>query len=342
MPIRDHIIQVVRGNDLSQAEAADTMEEIMTGAATPAQIAAFLTALHLKGETEAEIAGMAHVMREKSTQVLFDGPVLDTCGTGGDASGTFNISTVAAFVAAGAGAVVAKHGNRAMSSVCGSADVLEGLGVNIELDAEGVARCLREAGIGFMFAQKFHPAMRYVGPIRREIGIRTAFNILGPLTNPARARHQVIGVANAALAEKLARALARLDTAHALVVHGHGGLDELSLSGANTVFEVRAGHEPRRFEIEAADLGLAAAKQADILGGDVATNVATARAILAGQDEGPRRDIVLLNAAAALVAADRAGDLHEGLAAARTSLESGQARERMERMVAASQRAVGV
>src|SRR6185295_1004302 len=248
MSIRDHIIQVVRGGDLSQEQAATAMEEIMTGVATPAQIAAFLTALHLKGETDAEIAGMAEVMREKSLHVHYDGPLLDTAGTGGDAAGTFNISTTASFIAAGAGATVAKHGNRAMSSVCGSADVLEGLGVNIELDAEGVARCLRAAGIGFMFAPKFHPAMRYAGPVRREIGIRTAFNILGPLTNPARARHQVLGVADAALAEKLARALARLDTVHALVVHGHGGLDELSLSGPNLVFEVRGGEEPRRSE----------------------------------------------------------------------------------------------
>src|SRR5215211_8431841 len=214
MPIRDQIIQIVRGNDLSQAEAADAMEDMMTGTATPAQIAAFLTALHLKGETEAEIAGMAQVMREKATPVHFDGPVLDTCGTGGDGSGTFNISTTAAFVAAGAGAIVAKHGNRAASSACGSADVLEGLGVNIELDAEGVARCLRQARIGFMFAPKFHPAMRYAGPVRREIGIRTAFNILGPLTNPARARHQVLGVADPALLQKMAGALGALGSRH--------------------------------------------------------------------------------------------------------------------------------
>src|SRR5215211_1353116 len=265
MPIRDHIIQLVRGKDLAQAEAADAMEEMMTGAATTAQIAAFLTALHLKGETEAEIAGMAQVMREKATPVHYDGPVLDTCGTGGDASGTFNISTIAAFVAAGAGAVVAKHGNRAMSSVCGSADVLEGLGVNIELDAEGVARCMRAAGIGFMFAPKFHPAMRFAGPVRREIGIRTAFNILGPLTNPARARHQVLGVPDALLAEKMARALSRLDTVHALVVYGHGGLDELALSGPNLVFEVRGGQEPRRSELSAGDLGLTAAPKAAVL-----------------------------------------------------------------------------
>jgi anthranilate phosphoribosyltransferase len=336
MSIRDHIIQVVRGNDLTQAEAAATMEEIMTGVATPAQIAAFLTALHLKGETEAEIAGMAEVMRDKATHVHFDGPVLDTCGTGGDASGTFNISTTAAFIAAGAGATVAKHGNRAASSACGSADVLEGLGVDIELDAEGVARCLREAGIGFMFAPKFHPAMRYAGPVRREIGIRTAFNILGPLTNPARARHQVLGVPNAAIAEKMARALSRLDTVHALVVHGDGGLDELSLTGANLVFDVRGGQEPRRSEISAADLGLAAAPKEAVLGGDVAANVATVRALLSGEERGPKRDIVLLNSAAALVAANKAADLREGLELARESLRSGRAQERLAGMVAAS------
>jgi anthranilate phosphoribosyltransferase len=337
MSIRDQIIQLVRGKDLAQAEAAEAMEEIMTVAATPAQIAAFLTALHLKGETEAEIAGMAQVMREKATPVHFDGAVLDTCGTGGDASGTFNISTTAAFVAAGNGATVAKHGNRAASSVCGSADVLEGLGVNIELDAEGVARCLREAGIGFMFAPKFHPAMRFAGPVRREIGIRTAFNILGPLTNPARARHQLLGVADAALAEKMARALARLDTVHALVVHGHGGLDELALSGPNLVFEVRSGQAPRRSELSADELGLAPAPKEAVLGGDLATSIGIVRAILSGDEQGPKRDIVLLNSAAALVAADQAADLREGLALARSSLASGKAYARMERMVDASQ-----
>ncbi|MFO7167764.1 MAG: anthranilate phosphoribosyltransferase [Chloroflexota bacterium] len=337
MSIRDHIIQLVRGNDLSQEQAAEAMEEIMTGVATPAQIASFLTALHIKGETEAEIAGMAQVMREKATHVHFDGPVLDTCGTGGDGTGTFNISTTAAFVAAGAGATVAKHGNRAMSSVCGSADVLEGLGVAIELDAEGVARCLREAGIGFMFAQKFHPAMRYVGPVRREIGIRTVFNVLGPLTNPARARHQVLGVASPTLAEKLARALSRLDTVLALVVHGHGGLDELGLSGPNVVYEVRAGQAPRRYEISAEELGLRPAPKEAVAGGDVARNVAIVRGVLSGDERGAPRDIVLLNAAAALVAAERAEDMREGLALARASLEEGRALERLERMVAASQ-----
>jgi anthranilate phosphoribosyltransferase len=339
MAIRDQIIQLVRGNDLTQEQAAAAMEEIMTGVATPAQIAAFLTALHLKGETEVEIAGMAQVMRDKATHVHHDGALLDTCGTGGDASGTFNISTIASFVAAGAGAVVAKHGNRAASSACGSADVLEGLGVNIELDAEGVARCLREAGIGFMFAAKFHPAMRYAGPVRREIGIRTAFNILGPLTNPAHARHQVLGVPNVEIAAKMARALARLDTVHAFVVTGDGGLDELSLSGPNVIYEVRAGKEPRRSELSAADIGLAAAPKEAVLGGGVPENVAIVHAILEGQETGPKRDIVLLNSAAALVAADRAADLREGAEIARESLRSGAARQRLDQMIAASRKA---
>src|SRR5918997_6458937 len=246
MNIQDAIKAIVAGRDLQQTDAALVMEQIMTGEATPAQIAAFLTALHLKGETDAEIAGMAEVMRDKAVRVPHSMAVLDTCGTGGDATNTFNISTTAAFVAAGSGATVAKHGNRAMTSKCGSADVLEGLGVNIELDAEGVSRCLHQAGIGFMFAQKFHPAMRYVGPVRREIGIRTAFNVLGPLTNPAHVEHQVLGVASAPLAEKLARALSRMGTRHALVVHGTDGVDELSLTAPSLVWEVRAGQAPVR------------------------------------------------------------------------------------------------
>ncbi len=337
MSIRDQIIQLVRGNNLQEDQAAEAMEEIMTGVATPAQIAAFLTALHLKGETEAEIAGMARVMREKATPVEYTGPLLDTCGTGGDSSGTFNISTTAAFVAAGAGAVVAKHGNRAMSGICGSADLLEGLGVNIELDGVGVARCLREAGIGFMFAPKFHPSMRYAGPVRREIGIRTAFNVLGPLTNPARARHQVLGVADPVLAEKLAHALARLGTQHALVVHGHGGLDELALDGPNIIYEVWAGKPIQRSKVSASELGLASAERAAVLGGDRSRNIAITQAILNGEETGAPRDIVLLNSAAALVAADQADDLRAGLELARESLRSGAAMRRMERLVVASQ-----
>jgi anthranilate phosphoribosyltransferase len=334
--IREAIIAVAGRRDLTQAEAAMVMDEIMTGAATPAQMGAFLTALHLKGETDSEIAGMAEVMRQKATPVYVDGPVADTCGTGGDGSHTFNISTAAAFVAAGAGLTVAKHGNRAMSSICGSADVLEGLGVKIELDAEGVARCLKDAGIGFMFAPKFHPAMRFAGPVRREIGIRTAFNILGPLTNPARARHQVLGVASATLAEKLAHALSRLDTAHALVVHGDGGVDELTLSGPNMIYDVRGGQQPSVQMVAPEDLGLARAPQEALRGGDVTINTAILRAILCGEDTGPRRDVVLLNASAALVAGDLAGDLAAGLTMARASIDEGKARERLARMVAAS------
>lgn len=336
MAIRDDIACLVRGADLTQEQAAAAMEEIMAGEATPAQVGAFLTALHLKGETDAEIAGMAEVMRAKAVRVFHDGPLLDTCGTGGDNTNTFNISTTAALVAAGAGAVVAKHGNRAMSSRCGSADVLEGLGVEIELDAEGVARCLHAAGIGFMFAQKFHPAMRFVGPVRREIGIRTVFNVLGPLTNPAHAKHQVLGVASAPLAEKLARALSRMGSQRAFVVHGTDGVDELSLSAPSLIWEVRAGNEPRRFEIAPEQFGLERAGREEILGGSVDKNVATIRGILHGEVTGPRRDVVLLNAAAALVAAERAGDMAEGITLARASIDGGRAAERLERMVAAS------
>lgn len=337
MNIQDAIKALVAGRDLEQTEAALVMEQIMTGEATPAQIAAFLTALHLKGETDAEIAGMAEVMREKAVPVHHAGPVLDTCGTGGDASNTFNISTAAAFVAAGAGATVAKHGNRAMSSRCGSADVLEGLGVKIELDAEGVARCLEEAGIGFMYAPKFHPAMRYAGPVRREIGIRTVFNVLGPLANPARAEYQVVGVATAALADKLANALSRMGTRHALVVHGSDGLDELSLSAPNDIWEVRSGEAPRRFAVDPAELGLRPASRDAILGGSVEENVATIESVLSGEEHGPREEIVLLNAAAALVAAERAGDLREGIELGRTAIKNGAARGRVERLVRASQ-----
>ncbi|HEU5088067.1 MAG TPA: anthranilate phosphoribosyltransferase, partial [Roseiflexaceae bacterium] len=260
----------------------------------------------------------------------------DTCGTGGDHSGPFNISTTAAFVAAGAGATVAKHGNRAMSGVCGSADLLEGLGVAIELDGNGVAHCLRQAGIGFMFAPSFHPSMRYAGPVRRDIGIRTAFNILGPLTNPARASHQVLGVADAALAEKLAHALARLGTTHALVVHGHGGLDELALDGTNVIYDVRGDGSVTRTEMSAHELGLRPAPREAVLGGNREVNVAITRAILQGEESGPPADIVLLNSAAALVAADKADNLHDGLELARHSLHSGAAYNRLERMIVAS------
>ncbi len=339
MNIQDAIKTLVAGRDLQQTEAALVMEQIMTGESTAAQIGAFLTALHLKGETDAEIAGMAEVMREKAVQVHHSGPVLDTCGTGGDAANTFNISTAAAFVAAGAGVTVAKHGNRAMSSRCGSADALEGLGVAIELDAEGVTRCLEQVGIGFMFAPKFHPAMRYAGPVRREIGIRTVFNVLGPLANPAHAEYQVVGVATAPLAEKLANALSRMSTQHALVVHGSDGLDELSLSAPSTVWEVRAGRHPHRFEIAPEELGLQPAPRDAFLGGTVTENVVTIHRLLDGSEKGPRRDVVLLNAAAGLIAAGRAGSFEEGMALGRTAIDSGAARARLEQLIKVSQTA---
>lgn len=336
MNIRNAIIALVSGKDLEQDEAVTVMEQIMTGEATPAQISAFLTALHMKGETDAEIAGMVTVMHAKATPVQVQGPVVDTCGTGGDGSKTFNISTTAAFVVAGAGLVVAKHGNRAMSSSSGSADVLESLGVKIDLNEDGVAHCLREVGIGFMFAPNFHPAMRFAAPVRREIGIRTVFNILGPLTNPAGAKHQVIGVPLATLAQKVARALGRLNTTHALVVHGDSGMDELSLSGPNLIFEVRGNHEPVRTIIMPDDLDMPRATLEEIRGGSAEENATILRTILEGREKGPKCDVVLLNAAAALVAGDAAEDIVAALPLARTSLESGQALERLERLIKVS------
>ncbi len=336
MNIRDAIRAVTDGDDLSQNDAAAVMEQMMSGNATPAQIAAFVTAMRLKSETYVELAGMAQVMRDKATPVSFAGPAVDTCGTGGDGSKTFNISTTAAFVVAGTGLAVAKHGNRGMSSASGSADVLEALGVKVDLDASGVERCLNEVGIGFMFAPVFHPAMKFAGPVRREIGIRTAFNILGPLTNPARVQNQLIGVASAALAEKLARALSLLETTHALVVSGDGGMDELNLSGPALVFVVQSGEAPQRTVIDPAELGFVCSERSELLGGSPAENAAITRAILEGKEHGPKRDVVLLNAAAALVAGNVSADMSEGVAQARASLEAGKALERLERLVAVS------
>jgi anthranilate phosphoribosyltransferase len=336
MNIRDAIIAVTEGHDLSQEDAAAVMEQIMSGNASPAQIAAFVTAMRLKGETSGELAGMARVMRDKATRVSFAGPAVDTCGTGGDGSKTFNISTTAAFVVAGAGLAVAKHGNRGMSSPSGSADVLEALGVKVDLDASGVERCLNEVGIGFMFAPVFHPAMKFAGPVRREIGIRTAFNILGPITNPARVQHQLIGVASAPLAQKLAHALSLLETTHALVVSGDGGMDELTLSGPAMAFVVQSGAEPQRTVIDPTELGFDRSERSALLGGSPAANAAITRAILEGKERGPKRDVVLLNAAAALVAGNAAADMPAGVSLARASLDEGKALERLERLIAVS------
>jgi anthranilate phosphoribosyltransferase len=303
------------------------MLEVFSGEATPSQLAAFLVALRIKGETVDEVTGMARVMRDHALRVQVEGPLLDTCGTGGDGTGTFNVSTAAAFVAAGAGARVAKHGNRAMSSGCGSADVLEALGAKIDLTPPQVAQAIDETGFGFMFAQAFHPAMKYAAPTRREIGIRTAFNILGPLTNPAGAQSQLLGVARPELAELMAGALKRLGSRHVIVVHGHDGSDELTLDGPCPVYDVGEG-EPREYTVAAADYGLTSSLPSAIRGGTPEDNAATLTAVLAGE-RGPVRDVVLLNAAAALLAAEIATDLRDGISRAAESTDSGAAKSRM-------------
>lgn len=335
MMIREAISKVVEGRSLAAEEAAQVMEELMSGQATPAQFAALATALRMKGETVEEMAGLARVMRAKALRVNTSLPVVDTCGTGGDGAGTFNISTAAAFVVAGAGVPVAKHGNRAATSQCGSADVLEALGVVIDLGPEQVAACLQQVGIGFMFAPTFHPAMKHVAAARREIGIRTAFNLLGPLTNPAGARAQALGVAAAEVAEKMARALNLLGCHHALVVHGEDGLDEFTLGGRSLVWEVSGG-QVRSYSIAPEDLGLRRAQLQELAGGTVADNAAMLLGVLRGE-KGPRRDVVLLNAAAALVAGDRASSLAEGRKLAEAAVDSGRAAASLERLVAFSQ-----
>ncbi|MEJ7762243.1 MAG: anthranilate phosphoribosyltransferase [Thermomicrobiales bacterium] len=326
--IRDAIRAVVDRDGLSAAAATRAMDAIMSGEVSGAQIGALVTALRLRGETVEVITGFARGMRQHALKVtprLDTGPLVDTCGTGGDASGTFNISTTASFVIAGAGVRVAKHGNRAVTSKCGSADVLEGLGVAVELAPEAVARCIDEVGIGFMYAPAFHPAMRFVGPARREIGIRTIFNVLGPLTNPAGARHQLIGVGHPTIAPTLAEVLRELGSAHAVLVHAEEGLDELGLDGPSMVtdYDERRG-DIRSYPIAPEDFGLARSTREAIAGGDVATNVAITRRVLGGEP-GPCRDVTLLNAGAGIYAADASGSLAEGIDLARHSLDSGAA-----------------
>jgi anthranilate phosphoribosyltransferase len=316
-------------------EEALVMRQIMSGEATPAQLGSFLTALTLKGETNEEIAGMATVMREFSLRVNVDGMLVDSVGTGGDGLNTFNISTAAAFVAAGAGLKVAKHGNRAASGTCGSADVLEELGVNIELSPEGVERCIRESGIGFMFAQAFHPAMRHAGPVRREIGIRTVFNILGPLTNPAGAQSMLVGVAFQELSQKMADVLRLLDTQHSIIVHGDGGLDEMTLSGDTSVWEVNQG-QVINWTLSVADTGLPVTPIQAVRGGDKVANAATMRALLGGEG-GPVRDYVLLNSAGVLLVGDLVSNIRDGVQLAAQTIDSGAAKNRMESMIEVSQ-----
>jgi len=327
---------------LSADEAEEAMNIIMTGQATPAQIGGYLVALRMKGETVEEITGSARAMRAQASRVTLDlkgEDLLDTAGTGGDGAHTFNISTAAAFVIAGAGRKVAKHGNRAASSQCGSADVLAALGVNLDLTPEQVGACIEQVGIGFLFAPRFHPAMKYaVGP-RRELGQRTIFNLLGPLTNPAGATHQLIGVYDPGLTHPLAEVLGELGGRAAFVVHGYGGLDELSTAGPNRVSRLRDGRV-QTFELDTAHLGLRPAAIEDLRGGAPEANAAILRALLAGKDRGPRRDVVLFNSAAAL--AVEHGDFPAAVAEARRSLDSGAALARLEQLAAASQKMAAV
>ena len=333
--IRDAINKVIAGADLTREEASGVMNQIMSGEATDAQIGAFLVALRLKGESVEEITGCASVMREKAIKIATEhGIVVDTCGTGGDGSGTFNISTTAAFVTAGAGLCVAKHGNRAASSKCGSADVLKELGVNVEAPPEKVEECLDEVGIGFLFAPALHKAMKYaIGP-RREIGVRTIFNILGPLTNPAGATRQVVGVYDSNLTDIIAQVLGNLGAEHALVVHGMDGLDEITITDRTKVSEFRDG-ALESYEIVPEDFGFWRAKTEDLLGGEVHENARIVTDVLSGT-KGPTRDIVLINAGAAILVGGLTDSLGEGMRLAAEAIDSGKAMEKLEELTSVS------
>lgn len=349
--------RLLAGDDLSAEEAACAFGEVLSGAATPAQIAAFVTALRAKGEAVGEMTGFVQAMlaHAEPLPLTVEGDVVDTCGTGGDHSASVNVSTMAALVVAGAGVPVCKHGGRAASSAAGSADVLEALGVVIDLGPAGVARCVAEAGMGFCFAPRFHPAMRHAGPVRRELGVATVFNFLGPLANPARARLQVVGVSDPAMAPKMLGVLAANGAKRAMVVHGADHLDELSTTGPNEVLLYDADvdapgasggaaaggaapAEPRRATIDPAALGLAPATVADLRGGDAAANAEAVRGVLGGA-RGPYRDVVLLNAAAALVVAGAAADMAGAVARAAATVDDGLAATALERLVAVSQAA---
>lgn len=329
--IQKAISKIVDGSSLVESEMIEVMNQIMTGGASDAQIGSFITALRMKGETVEEITGAARVMREKALHIdAGEGSVVDTCGTGGDSLGTFNISTTAAFIAAGAGAKVAKHGNRSVSSRSGSADVLRSLGVNIEVEVEKVEECLAGAGIGFLFAPLLHGAMKYaIGP-RREIAMRTIFNILGPLTNPAGANCQIMGVYDENLTETLATTLGNLGSSHAMVVHGMDGLDEITLTTSTKISELKDG-KVKTFQFIPKEFGLASCVMDDLKGGDSEDNATITLNILKG-DKGPKRDISLINAAAAIFVAGLAADLKEGLEKAAESVDSGAAFAKLERL----------
>jgi anthranilate phosphoribosyltransferase len=330
--IREAIAKLVERENLTAAQSEAVMQEIMQGAATPSQISAFIVALRMKGETAEEIAGCAKSMRANAIKIVTkQNQVVDTCGTGGDGASTFNISTAVAFVIAGAGLAVAKHGNRSVSSRCGSADVLEALGVKIELTPEEVAKCLDEIGIGFLFAPRFHPAMKYAAVPRREVGIRTVFNLLGPLTNPASASIQLLGVYDPKLMETMAEVLRLLGVRQALVVHGADGLDELSTTGVNKVTRLRDGEistlylDPQQHGLPQSDIG-------QLKGGLPEENAQIMRALLQGE-RGAKRDVVLLNAAAGLLTAEKVIDFAEGLDLAAEVIDSGQAWHKLEELV---------
>ena len=338
--IREAIIALVdEGRHLSEDEAAEVMREIMDGAATEAQFGAFVTALRLRGENVDEITGMAKVMREKSLHVdVAKRPLLDTCGTGGSSRKVFNASTAAAFVAAAAGATVAKHGNRAMTSKSGAADLLEALGANITLTPAQVAATIEQTGVGFMFAPAFHPAMKFAGPLRPQLGIRTVFNILGPLTNPAGANCHVMGAASAELAERLANVLARLDMRHALVVAGSDGLDDITVTGPTTAFEVKGTTVTPR-TITPTELGLATRAFEEIVGGTAEENAAILRAVLRGDGPPAVRDLILATAGAGLYVTGLASGLKQGVDMARRAIDSGDAAARLGAFVEATRRA---
>jgi anthranilate phosphoribosyltransferase len=341
------LARLSRREPLTEAEAEETMGVVFAGEATPAQIGAFLTLLHAKGETAGEVTGLARAMVDAAVPCPLeagDGPVVvDLVGTGGDRLASINVTTLAAFMVAGCGVPVCKHGNRAASSSVGTADVLEALGVAIELGPEGVARCVAEAGMGFCFAQRFHPAMRFVGPVRRELGVPTVFNFLGPLTNPARIRHQLVGVSDPAIGPVMAGVFGATGSRHTMVVHADDGLDELSVTSPSNVLEVQGdgvgSFEVREWRLDPAALGFAPATLEDLRGGDAAFNAGVIRTVLEGE-AGPRQDIGVLNAAAALVVADRVDDMEAGVALATEAVESGRALGVLDALVATSQAAL--
>jgi len=330
--ITDIIHKLVDRINLNEAEARHAMEELMAGRATDVQIAGFLTALRMKGESASELAAFARVMRERS-EPFWNGdvpPVLDTCGTGGDRSGTFNISTASAFVVAGAGIRVAKHGNRSASSKCGSADVLEALGIDIQMPTDKLRQAVRDIGIGFLFAQRFHTSMKHVMPARTQLGMRTVFNVIGPLSNPALPKFQVIGVASMMMIDLVAHALQELGTEHSFVICGKDGVDEISISAPTAIRELKEG-EIASYTISPEDFGIFSVSTAKIQGGDAATNATILESIFRGE-RGPKRDVVLLNAAAAIVAGGAADKMQEGIRVAEHSIDSGAALKKLENL----------